>query len=115
MELTALLNAVIIVLAFVGGFYLAKRMYSEDIQRLTQQNKDLIGSLYHRIGYAPPVLKSTEAIKQMTDALKQSETATEPEAPPRPSIVTPVNAFPDLFQRRQDAFKRAERIETMGQ
>jgi hypothetical protein len=108
MEFLALINALVIVGAFVGGFYLGKKQFTDVVTRLTQQNNDLLGSVFHRIGFKPEKVEKTEPSTPLTFPPTPLTNADTADDQPQPK---PVNGFPDLFARRNEAFAKQKRLD----
>jgi uncharacterized protein YneF (UPF0154 family) len=108
MELLALINALVIVGAFVGGFYVAKKQFTDVVTRLTQQNNELLGSVFHRIGFKPEKVEKTEPSTPLTFPPTPLANADTDDDQPQPK---PVNGFPDLFARRNEAFAKQKRLD----
>lgn len=99
---TALIIAVIILptaFYFLGAYVQRSgdlatiELYKTEIDRLTEANQSLIGSLYHRIGYAPKqaAVPSSIPFEQTIPGEEQPE-----ERKP--------HGLPDIFKRREQAF-----------
>jgi hypothetical protein len=108
MEIAALITALGVFAAFVAGFYLAKTLLNSEIQRstneiqrLTQQNADLVGSLYHRIGYAPQLNHDKQ------------EPRTEPDVEDARVAAAKSHGYVDFFELRQQAFERESNLKRM--
>ncbi|MDL5055882.1 hypothetical protein [Geitlerinema calcuttense] len=96
-ELAALITAVGVMAAFLLGYWLADKRSKDEIRRLAEQNQDLQGSLFHRIGYTPQVMTN---LKEPVVEREMEQGDEKPHQQVHNQVTV------DLFQRRQEAFAR---------
>lgn len=91
-----------ILIAFTLGAALVTYLNRAEINRLTRVNSELLGSLFHRIGYKPTGITS-KAPGEIAPNLSDDTPS------PYPHDKYSKNGFPDLFQRKADVLAASDK------
>lgn len=114
MELAALINAILIVGAFVLGMWYAERkgrgerdVLRDQCETTQEQNRELLGTLYARVGYTPKRVVSSQKA-EVGSQKQEAEAIEEHPEPPRSPFTQASSPFeiPNIYARRDAVFKR---------